>query len=546
MEDFDSLLALLRRTTDDQGWLQPLLDDPNSATVLGGYVQEFARVGATIPHNIAQGTLSDASGGSPGTSSITVKRASGTTTGTIPKGFLFVDPRGCQAFLTLDVAVTSQTLLVLPVQTLRETELVNTEDDPDFAVDQTSLPVASSGAGGVLIAPLAVVTIAVTTAGAIGTMKFTWAINNLPASAPVPTTGSTFPFVVPGTLIHLLFAAGTYDVGDTFTVNADGSVTFFGNGSGSVSQTAGVDGTTFQIASSTQILGGAADYLSEHGRERGTLRQPNEQTEAYRARVRNIPDAVTPFAISQTVQTVSQQVGLPPFLILEPFNDTATPALKALLGLSSFSAPAFDVGDFFDDPSAGLTTFDRRTATAYFEVMAQDLVADPLGYEMFFDDGSYFDDPVLGYAEDVSVFPAYVTAALLALAQDIQQKKSGGENFDIFLYPDALIIGVGSSSGASPTSVFTLTPPAGDIWWVDAAFAGHDCSSIAFAPDVSHFLVYDLEDGTHLTTAAYRAGDTQRAAVPTQRVTAIHGFVQSDGFGVGNLVAWFDVRAAVI
>jgi hypothetical protein len=282
------------------------------------------------------------------------------------------------------------------------------------------------------------------------------------------------------------------------------------------------------------------------GGERGTLRQPNEQTDGYRARIRNIPDAITPFAISQTVQSAAQQFGLPPFLILEPFSDGADPVLKAQMGLSSFGAPAFDVGDFFDDPSSGLVTFDRRTATAYFEVVAQDYVTDAPGFEMFFDDGSYFDDPVLGYAEDTSVLPPSVMAALLTLVQDVQQKKTGGENFDVFLKGDDSVVGVGSASGLSPTLVFTLTPASGDIWYVDAAFAGHDCSSPTLAPSVSHFIVYDLEDGTHLTTVAYRRQDTQRAAVPTQRVTAIHGWVQTDGFAVGNLVAWFLVRSAVL
>lgn len=546
METFDTLLALLQRTTDRDGWLQPLLNDPDSAVVLGSSIAVFARAGATIPHNIAQATLSDASGGSPGTSSITVKRATGSTTGTLPKGFLFRDPRGCQAVLTLDVVVIAQTTLVLPVQTLRQTELVNTEDDPEFAVDPSQLPIASSGAGGVLIAPTAVIVLTVAVGGALGVMTFTWAINNGNASAPVPTSGGSFPFAIPSTLIHVLFAAGTYDVGDVFTVNADGTVTFVGNGSGVVTQTAGVDGTTFEVVSSTQILGGAADYLSVHGEARGAFRQPNEQTAPYRARVRNIPDAVTPVAISQTVLQAVQQLGLPPAKILEPFALGETPALLTRLAWGSFGSPAFDVGDFFDDPGVPLIMLDRRTATAYFEVNLQDYVTDPGGLEMFFDDGSYFDDPVLGFAEDSSVLPPPVLSALLALVQDIYQKHGGGVNFDVFLFGDTTVIGEGSSSANVATKVFDLAPSGGKIWYVDAGFAGHDCSSIVHAAAVSHFIVFDLEDGSHLTTATYHAQDTQRLRapdLPTQRVTGIHGWVTSDGTGVGNLVAWFLVRS---
>lgn len=535
-EDFDSLLALLERTTDKDGWLQPLLDDPDSAAVLGSYIQMFARLGISIPHNIAQGTLSDASGGSPGTASITVKRASGTTTGTIPAGYIFVDQRGCRAILQVAVVVTTQTQLVLPVQTLRQTELVNTEDDPGFTVDPASPPLASSGAGGVLIAPTAVVMFIVTTPGAIGTMKFTWAINNFPPSDPVASAGVTFAFAVPGTLIAVLFAAGTYDLGDTFTVNADGSVTFVGNGSGSVSQTAGVDGTTFEVASNTQILGGAADYLSVHGGERGTLRQPGEQTDAYRARIRNIPDAVGPVAVAVTVQQAAQALGLPPFLVEEPFEDGATPALKAHYGLSSFEGMFCD-GDFCDDPE-GPELVDRRTATAYLRVQAQDYVSDPKGYVMFCDDG-FCDDPVLGFPSEFDTPPPQALAALLALVQDIAQKKSGGVNFDVFLLGSTLQIGEGSSSSASPTVVFTLTPPAGKIWYVNEAFAGHDCATPSSAPNVSHFLTYSLEGGGTLITPAYTRSDTQRAPKPTVRVTQITGSVTSDGTGAGNLVAWF-------
>ena len=370
-------------------------------------------------------------------------------------------------------------------------------------------------------------------------MQFTWAINNLPASAPVPTSGTTFPFAVPGTLIAVLFAAGTYDKGDVFTVNADGSVTFVGNGSGSVSQTAGVDATTFMVAAAPRF-GGAADYLSVWGGERGTLRQPNEQTDAYRARIRNIPDAVTPFAISQTVQSAAQQLGLPPFLILEPFNDGAIRssrrcgAFRASLPRRSTSATSLTI------PSSGLQTLDRRTATAYFEVVAQDYVTDAPGFEMFFDDGGYFDDPVLGYPEDTDQPPPQVLAALLAMIQDVGQKKAGGVTFDVYLKGPAVVTGQGSSSSASPTQVFTITPAGGEIWYVTAAYAGRDAAT---ADVGSHHLVYDLEGGGSFTTADYAGSDTQRAAIPSQRVTAIHGFVTSDGSVPVHLFAWFELLA---
>ncbi len=538
-EDFNSLLALLRRTTDNDGWLQPLLADPDSAAVLGAYVQIFARLGISIPHNIAQGTLSQASGGSPGTASITIKRSSGSTTGTIPQGYVFRDARGCQAILQLAVAVTTQTTLVLPVQTLRQTELVNTEDDPGFAVDPSSPPIASSGAGGVLMAPVAVVTIVVTAGANLGFMSFTWAINNGPPSAPVLTPNVvSYAFPVPGTLIVLTFASGTYDVGDTWTVNADGTVTAAVNGSGVMTQTAGVDGTTFEVASSTQILGGAADYLSVHGKERGVLRQPGEQTDAYRARIRNIPDAVSPIAIALTVQQAVQKYGLPPFMVLEPFRDQATPALKSFYGLGSFDGMAVDV-DFLDDPASGVTILDRRTMTAYLLIQAQGLVGDPGQFAMFLDDDAFCDDPVLGYVEATDVFPPQTTAALMAMIQDVTVKHAGGVNFDVFLEPNQLEIGSGSSSSASTTLVITLTPPAGKIWYVNAIWAGHDSASpVAGA---THEVHADLEDGHQLITSPYGGTDTQSIPPPSQRVTQIRGYITSDGTHLVHLVVAVEV-----
>ena len=136
MEDFDSLVELLRRTTDEFGWLQPLLDDPDSAAVLGAQIEIFARLGPAVDHNGAQATISGASGGQPGTSVITASRAASGTSGTLPAGYGFVDQRGVQAASTLAVAVGGgATTITIPVATLRQTELVNTEDAPLFAVD---------------------------------------------------------------------------------------------------------------------------------------------------------------------------------------------------------------------------------------------------------------------------------------------------------------------------------------------------------------------------------------------------------------------------
>lgn len=457
-EDAASLLALLQRTTDKDGWLQPQLDDPDAAAILGARIAIFARLGPAVIHNAAQATISGASGGTPGTSTITVTRQSGATTGTIPKGFTFIDPRGVRAVLQVDVPVTTQTTLALPVQTLRQSELVNTEEDPEFVIDPGS-PVVP-GSAGILIAP--------------------------------PGTG-------------------------------------------------GVGATTFQqVGPSTKITGGAADYLSVQGAERGIYRQPGETTAAYRQRVLNIPDAVSPIAIADTVQGAAQQPGIPPLLTLEPFNDGATQALKDLHGLSNFNGIAWDA-DFYDDPVSGLVMLDRRMGRAYLLIQAQDYVVDVQGFGVFWDD-FFFDDPVLGYPADVDTFPPTQSAALLAIFNDVDAKRAGGVQFDIELKAGDLFAGRGTRSANTFAEVVTLTPAAGTIWYLSQVLAGHTSPNPSAA--IAHHLVFDLEGGGTVTTADFNQTWTQDVPLPGARVTGVHGFLKSDGTIVAELTVF--LRAVAV
>jgi hypothetical protein len=451
-EDAASLLELLRRTTDDQGWLQPQLDDPDAAAIIGARISIFARLGPAVTHNAAQATISSASGGSPGTSTVIVSRVSGATTGTIPKGFAFIDARGARAVLQLDVIVGAQTTLALPVQTLRQTELVNTEDDPGFSIDPQS-PVVPASAG-VLIAP-----------------------------------------------------AGT----------------------------GGLTANTFQtVGPSTPITGGAADYLSVQGAERGIYRQPGETTGPYRQRVLNIPDAVSPIAIADVVQAAAQQPGIPPLLTLEPFEDGATPALKTLHGLGSFSGIAWDV-DFRDDPFTGFVMLDRRMGRAYFLIQAQDYVVDTQSFGVFWDD-LFFDDPILGYPGDIDIFPPTQSAALLSIASSVDPKRAGGVQFDIALKSGDLIEGKGTRTANTFGEVVTLTPAAGTIWYLSQVLAGHDSPTPSAA--IAHHLTFDLEGGASFTTADFSQVWTEIIPPPGARVTAVHGFLKSDGSITANLVVY--------
>jgi hypothetical protein len=270
-----------------------------------------------------------------------------------------------------------------------------------------------------------------------------------------------------------------------------------------------------------------------HGGERGIQRQPGESdVQAYRQRMRNIPDAVSPIAVADVVQAAAQQPGLPGFLTLEPFDDGASVALKTLHGLGSF-APYFldDPGGpthrgFLDDPLGGEVMVDRRTAIAYMQIQAQGFIRDE-GATVFFVDDGFLDDPVLGYPDIAGGVPAEVLARLLAIWADVNVKKSGGVNFDIILDSAVDQVGAGASSANSFVEVVTLTPASGKIWAVVEGIAGHT------APDptvtVLHHVVFDLEDGSHLTTSNFAAPWSERLPDIVQRVTGVHGFVESNG-----------------
>jgi hypothetical protein len=68
------------------------------------------------------------------------------------------------------------------------------------------------------------------------------------------------------------------------------------------------------------VSGATSDYLAANGNERSIFRQEGETTENYRARIRNIPDAVSPRAIVEAVQTAVQTASLPSTTVYEPFD----------------------------------------------------------------------------------------------------------------------------------------------------------------------------------------------------------------------------------
>ena len=329
--------------------------------------------------------------------------------------------------------------------------------------------------------------------------------------------------------------------------------------------------TTFTIvAESTEIDGGASDFLSAHGAERGQARQPNESDEGYRARVRNVPDAVSPAAIAIGALGAAQNVGLPPPVTVEPFNDGASASVKAQYNLDwsdtyfasgiLTTAGSADSGspkvDFFDDMGVDLTNGKVRELVTiremgcYFREEFPGPLADPDSSRSFFDDG-FLDDDVFGFP-DLSDHPA-VIAALMAVWQECDHKRAAGVRFDVFVDTTTEVEASGTTAAAGPVTVWTLTPPVGKIWWFVHGNFGMDTSAAISQPETNTFyqLRFTFEDGTTLTTPRQFGPFGSRldaplvSSSPSQRITMIEGLAGSGGATV-RLVGQFLVGEVVV
>lgn len=470
----DDLIGLLRRNTDDQGWLQPLLDDPDSLAVLRAHLAPLARESESIDRLDANASPATASGGAPGTVALTLARAASGSSGTIPQGYKFMDLRGVALVSQAAVAVPAAALtVVVPVVTVRQTEAINAENDPGFRIDPTASTVLDSGGVNPLIAP----------AGTVG-------------------------------LVATSFSA---------------------------------------VASGGPIVGGSADWLTVHGRERGVQRQRGEDTNAYRLRVLNIPDAVSPIGVADGVLAAAARVGgLPVPRIQEPFEDLATPSKKDDHALASF-APIYSDGntspespghsEFFDDYLREMVGL--RESRAYFRV----LVPQPLN-----PDGSAAFVP--GPSAVATLPSDALMGALLAVADEALRKKAFGVQADVYVADPAVYVGVGSTAVAADTVVFTLQPIAGRAWYLRGARAGHDGSpsGTALAVTMTHRVTFTFTDATTFTTPASGQFDEERldpykaamAGFPyTKRINKIEGKLKGDGTHAINMVGTFFVTEVV-
>ena len=208
-----------------------------------------------------------------------------------------------------------------------------------------------------------------------------------------------------------------------------------------------------------------------HGDERGCRRQAGEDGEAYRLRVRLIPDAATPKAIQEAVH--GAQGRLPDVYMVEPYRDQASDAARLELELV-FADSLFAESDFCDDalgndlpgklPFRTIEAPDLRQGRAYFRQAVAGQLTEPDGSGCYGDD-AFCDDPAWGFP-DVGLSPA-LTSALHAISEEARVKRAGGVQFDTYVENSTRLDAI-SEVVAAPTGTmaFVLAPTTGSAWMV--------------------------------------------------------------------------------
>jgi hypothetical protein len=390
----DQVDDLLDRSTD-AGWLAGMRAQPDGQAILNSKKAIFAAASRAVMQQADNCSISTASTGSPGRCDLIIIRPDANTTAVVPKGFTFVDSRGVEMQVALDIPVERhQTSIVLPLRTIRMIDLVNNADP---AFDDL---LVVGGLLDVIIAP-------------------------------------TSPLVLDS-------------VGTPLLVIGAGIATY-GN--------------------STAITGATMDWLSVLGEERGCYRQPGEDGENYRLRVRALPDAVTPTAIAEAVHGAQVQGHLPSVYLVEPYRDQASDAAREAINLV-FADSVFCDDGFCDDPFGvdvpGKLPFrtcetpSMREGRAYFRLSVAGVLHEPDGLVLYADDG-FCDDPAWGYP-DIGMHPV-LEAALRGIQEEARVKHAGGVQFDTYV-ECATMVTANEMVTSSPTGIpaWVLSRPAGKAW----------------------------------------------------------------------------------
>jgi hypothetical protein len=267
----------------------------------------------------------------------------------------------------------------------------------------------------------------------------------------------------------------------------------------------------FTYVSSTPIVGADGDWLSAHGLERGCNRQPGEDGEAYRLRVRAIPDAATPRSIHEAVHGAQAQADLPTVFMVEPMMDQASDVARAALDLVFADSLFFDEG-FLDDP-LGVDLPGKlpwracempglREARAYFRLGVAGELLEPDGSVWYWDAG-FFDDSEWGFF-DSGMHPTLV-AALRTVQEAARVKVAAGVQFDTYV---ECVQQIDLSGEAYGLHSFTVSAPPGTAWLLRDGLVTVTSSGEPVNPALdSYRVILTLATGELLVSNLSRACD---------------------------------------
>jgi hypothetical protein len=442
--------------------------------------------------------------------------------------------------------------------------LVEVSQQGQAACDNTTISMSSAGRGG-----SSTITLSRTASGTHGTIPQGYTFvdsRGLLASALGNTTVNNGDLTVQVAVqtirktetVNTLGDPG-YSIGPNLAATDSGGTNALIGASPAPAGFPPIVSTTFTaVASSTPITDGSSDWLAAIGRERGQLRQSGESDGAFRLRVRNVPDAVSPVAVEQGAEGAATHSGLPPTILLEPFNDGAdqtvrdnyqigwfdTLYMSGLVDNNAVHQGNTPMSDFLDDmmPDAvnnkPRETVSLREASAYFRESMPGPIPAPNGGVFFLDDG-FFDDPVLGFPDMQSY--AKMLASLLAVWEECNRKRAAGVRFDVVIDDLKKVQGIGSTSSGSFATVFTITPPPGKVWMLRDGLFGYDSITPTNAGSVGAELVFTFLDGSTYTTPVWSTPDEARVQGPlgitSSLIVQVVGKLHTSGIPTAQLVA---------
>ena len=330
------------------------------------------------------------------------------------------------------------------------------------------------------------------------------------------------------------------------------------------------DDHALRYAFSTAIAQADSDWLSAHGDERGQRRQQNEETEEYRARIRLIPDAVSPKALAAAVHSAASNAGLPDVYLLETVNPLARPAAMAANTMALEDSPFAD--DYCDDPIGedrpeklpwrALEQLSIREGRAYFRLSLSGQLVEPDGSILYLDDG-YCDDELWGYPDSgISGLHPRLLGALMTVPNAAMRIKAGGVLEDFYVENHLVVppagVELGSAAAVGPTVVWTLLSdplaiPGSETraWLYRDGLLSRTCSTAGLG---AHSVTFTFSDATTFTTSPASGYVSQHmrytvlAALgfPFKPIVKIQGRVHSDGVHSVQLAGTFWVTPYVL